>query len=86
MGKAPLDGGRTGPNPTDRGKGGVRRSVLADGRGVPGGGGGAGADVNDLNRFRGVLIRWPKKPQNDRAFVHVACAIALPNTPYRIGS
>ena len=29
-----------------------------------------------LNRFRGVLIRWLKKPQNDRAFVHFACAIS----------
>lgn len=28
-----------------------------------------------LNRFRGVLIRWPKKPQNYRALVHFACAI-----------
>ena len=28
MTKAPLGGEKTGPNPTDRGKGGVKRSVL----------------------------------------------------------
>ncbi len=28
-----------------------------------------------LNRFRGILIRWPKKPENYRAFIHFACAI-----------
>lgn len=30
-----------------------------------------------LNRFRGVLIRWPKKAENYRAFVHFACAIII---------
>lgn len=33
--KAPLGGDATGPNPTDRGKSGVKRSVLTDGHGVP---------------------------------------------------
>jgi putative transposase len=28
-----------------------------------------------LNRFRGILIRWPKKPQNYRALIHFACGI-----------
>jgi len=28
-----------------------------------------------LNRFRGILIRWPKKAQNYLAFLHLACAI-----------
>jgi putative transposase len=28
-------GGKTGPNPTDRGKRGVKRSLLTDGRGTP---------------------------------------------------
>ncbi len=32
--KAPLGGEKTGPNPTDRGKLGAKRSVLTDGRGV----------------------------------------------------
>ena len=35
MSKAPLGGDKTGPNPTDRGKGGVKRSVITEGHGVP---------------------------------------------------
>lgn len=35
MTKAPLGGGATGPNPTDRGKTGTKRSLLVDGRGAP---------------------------------------------------
>ena len=35
MTKAPLGGETTGRNPTDRGKQGVKRSILTDGRGVP---------------------------------------------------
>jgi len=33
--KAPLGGEATGPNPTDRGKGGTKRHVLSDRRGAP---------------------------------------------------
>ncbi len=33
--KAPLGGETTGPNPTDRGKCGVKRSVLVEGHGIP---------------------------------------------------
>src|SRR5207245_8295872 len=35
MTKAPLGGKKTGPNPTDRGKSGVKRSLLTQGYGVP---------------------------------------------------
>ena len=35
MTKAPLGGEKTGKNPTDRGKQGVKRSLLTDGNGVP---------------------------------------------------
>jgi putative transposase len=35
MTKAPLGGGATGPNPTDRGKTVTKRSLLVDGRGAP---------------------------------------------------
>ncbi len=35
MTKAPLGGQKTGPNPTDRAKGGTKRSVLVDANGVP---------------------------------------------------
>ena len=33
--KASLSGKKTGPNPTDRGKTGTKRSLLTDGRGLP---------------------------------------------------
>lgn len=33
--KAPLGGEQTGPNPTDRAKSGVKRSMLVDGAGIP---------------------------------------------------
>lgn len=33
--KAPLGGEKTGPNPTDRGKNGTKRSIIVDGNGVP---------------------------------------------------
>lgn len=35
MSKAPFGGAATGPNPTDRGKKGTKRSVLTDGAGIP---------------------------------------------------
>jgi putative transposase len=47
MTKAPLGGEKTGPNPTDRGKTGTKRSLLVDGRGVPLGVAVAGANCND---------------------------------------
>ena len=28
-----------------------------------------------LNRFRGLLIRWSKNPDNHRALLHLACGI-----------
>lgn len=28
-----------------------------------------------LNRFRGILIRWPKKPENSRVLNRCACGI-----------
>ena len=35
MNKAPFGGAATGPNPTDRGKLGTKRSLLTDGAGIP---------------------------------------------------
>jgi putative transposase len=35
MTKAPLGGGATGPNPTDRAKSGTKRSQLGEGHGLP---------------------------------------------------
>ncbi len=28
-----------------------------------------------LNRFRGLLIRWSKKPENHRALLQLACGL-----------
>jgi transposase len=154
MTKAPLGGENTEPNPADRAKSGVKRSVLTEGHGVPIGLAVAGAQRHDmkllrptierivverpepnaeqpqgvcwdkgydyqevydiltefgftvhirsrgeeaqelaqeagkrarrwvverthswLNRFRRILIRWEKKPENYIAFLHFACAL-----------
>ena len=48
MRKAPLGGGKNRPPPTDRAKGGVKRSLLTAGPGVPVGVGVAGANRADL--------------------------------------
>ena len=59
MGKAPRGGGKTGPNPTDRGKRGVKRSLLTDGRGVPLGAVIDGANRNDHKLMRQTLEAIP---------------------------
>jgi putative transposase len=153
MTKAPLGGEKTGPNPTDRGKKGVKRSIVTDAKGVPLGLAVEGANCVDfkmaeatlknlaverpsvedtgkqhlcldkgydypeidqltktfgftahisrrgeatqeikqsvrkkarryvveqahswMNRFRGILIRWNKKPENYFALLHFALA------------
>src|SRR3712207_7351067 len=67
MGKAPLGGGKTGPNPTDRGKRGVKRSVLTDGRGVPLGAAVDGANRNDHKLMRPTLEAIPvRRPRPTR--------------------
>jgi transposase len=147
-------GKKTGPNPTDRAKKGVKRSLLTEGGGVPIGLAVEGANRNDfkmaratlesipverpqptaeepqgmcldkgydygevrellvefgytahirargeeaqaikreagykarrwvverthswMNRYRGILIRWEKKPTNYLAMLHLACAL-----------
>ena len=55
MGKAPLGGKKTGRNPTDRGKRGVKRSLLVDGRGIPLSVVVAGANTNDHKLMRQTL-------------------------------
>jgi putative transposase len=52
MTKAPLGGGKTGPKPTDRGKCGVKRSVLTEGQGGP-----IGLVVEGANRHDMKLVR-----------------------------
>jgi putative transposase len=52
MTKAPLGGEKTGRNPTDRGKRGVKRSLLTEGHGVP-----VGLAVDGANRHDMKLVR-----------------------------
>jgi putative transposase len=67
MGKAPLGGEKTGRNPTDRGKRGVKRSVLTDGRGVPLGAAIDGANRNDHKLMRPTLETIPvERPRPTR--------------------
>jgi putative transposase len=67
MGKAPLGGEKTGRNPTDRGKRGVKRSVLTDGRGVPLGATIDGANRNDHKLMRPTLEAIPvRRPRPTR--------------------
>lgn len=54
MTKAPLGGGKTGPNPTDRGKSGTKRSLLVDEHGVP-----IGLVVSGANTPDGRLLAKP---------------------------
>jgi transposase len=57
MTKAPLGGKKTGPNPTDRAKGGVKRSLLTEGHGVPIGLAVDGANRHDMKLVRATLER-----------------------------
>jgi putative transposase len=59
MTKAPLGGEETGPNPTDRAKQGVKRSIVTDGRGVPIGLAVAGANRVDFKMARATLEGFP---------------------------
>ena len=58
-------GKKTGKNPTDRGKLGVKRSVLTDRRGVPLGIAVAGANAHDVKLLRATLQSIPvPRPQS----------------------
>jgi len=56
MTKAPLGGEKTGRNPTDRGKSGVKRSVLTEGHGVPIAVEIEGANRHDMKLTRPTLV------------------------------
>jgi putative transposase len=51
MTKAPFGGAATGPNPTDRGKSGTKRSMLSEGHGLP-----IGLAVDGANRHDVKLL------------------------------
>ena len=57
MTKSPLGGGKTGPNPTDRGKRGVKRSLLTDAQGIPVGLAVDGANRHDMKLVRATVDR-----------------------------
>jgi len=71
MTRAPPGGEKTGPNPTDRGKSGVKRSVLTEGHGVPIAVEVEGANRHDMKLTRstlsGIVVDRPEpteaKPQ-----------------------
>lgn len=67
LGEGAKRGDLTGPNPTDRGKLGVKRHVLTDGRGVPIAVDITGANVHDkwmaAPMLDAVVIRAPRGPR-----------------------
>lgn len=70
--KAPLGGEATGPNPTDRGKSGTKRSLLTEGHGIPLGVAVEGANRHDMKllepTLEAIIIERPEpteeEPQN----------------------
>ena len=60
--KAPLGGEATGPNPTDRAKGGVKRHLLTEAKGLPVGLVVTGANVHDVKKVEDVLQSMPLLP------------------------
>ncbi|WP_394365767.1 IS5 family transposase [Hymenobacter rubripertinctus] len=57
--KAPLAGKKTGPNPTDRAKGGVKRSLLTEAHGIPVGLVLEGANRHDMKLTESTLASLP---------------------------
>jgi len=62
MTKAPLGGGETGPNPTDRGKKGTKRHLLTEAGGLPIGLVVTGAERHDKTQVQAVLENMPLLP------------------------
>ncbi|RSK38459.1 IS5 family transposase [Hymenobacter perfusus] len=63
--KAPLGGQAVGPNPTDRGKGGVKRHLLTEAQGLPVGLAVTGANVADVIQVQAVFDSMPVLPSPD---------------------
>jgi putative transposase len=70
MVKAPKGGDATGPKPTDRGKSGVKRHILTDGRGVPLSAEITAANVHDkraaISTVDAVVVRAPRGPRRPK--------------------
>ena len=69
--KAPLGRKKTGPNPTDRGKGGVKRSLLTEARGIPVGLVLDGTNRHDIKLTESTLSSFPPAAEAARQ-VHLA--------------
>jgi transposase len=67
MTKAPLGGQKTGPNPTDRGKSGAKRSLLVDGHGIPLALAVSGANTPDAKLLEPTLATKQIEPTNPDA-------------------
>jgi putative transposase len=69
MGKARLGGDRIGPNPTDRGKAGVKRSLLVEAAGGPLGVIIAGANMHDTkllaSTLEAVVVERPEPTEEE---------------------
>lgn len=86
--KAPLGGDKTGPNPTDRGKQGSKRSILIDGNGVPIGFTLAAANVHDsrliFERIDSIQLKRPKTKIRRTQHVHADKGYDQPKTWTRL--
>jgi len=72
MTKAPLGGEKTGPNPTDRGKAGTKRSVLVNAQGLPLGIVISGANTPDGRLLEATLWAVPiDRPDSETAEQHL---------------
>jgi len=69
-GEGAKRGDQTGPNPTDRGKSGVKRHVLTDAEGIPVSAITTGANVPDMRMVAAaldsVVVRGPRGPRRPR--------------------
>jgi putative transposase len=75
MTKAPLGRGASGPNPTDRAKAGVKRSMLTDGNGIPSAVVVDGANRNDdkllAATLDGIVVARPASGDEEESSEHL---------------
>jgi putative transposase len=82
MTKAPLGGEKTGPNPTDRGKRGTKRSLLVDEHGVPLGLVVSGANTPDGQLLEATLTSVPvERPDPTETPQHLCLDKAYSDAP-----
>ncbi|HEU0292220.1 MAG TPA: IS5 family transposase [Anaerolineales bacterium] len=92
--KAPLGGEKTGPNPTDRGKSGTKRSLLVNGQGLPLGLVASGANTPDGKLLETTLLAIPvSRPDPEMVEQHLSldkgysgepCATTAQTHSYRL--